>query len=78
MTDIHLDRTAQIMLEHLGTAGDPGWVFFRKFWEWETFFNLDDDRRFVLKLVGNLERRGLDNLKVSGTVLAIQDVRRTK
>ncbi|TWT92174.1 hypothetical protein Pla100_47100 [Neorhodopirellula pilleata] len=47
------------MLEHLGSDGDPGWVYFRQFGEWELLFNLDNDRRLVPKLIGNLERRGL-------------------
>lgn len=55
----HFERTADLMLEHLGSGDDPGWVYFRQFGEWELLFNLDDDRRFVPKLVRNLAQRGL-------------------
>lgn len=51
------------MLEHLGSDGDPGWVFFRQFGEWELLFNLDDDRKLVGRLVGNLESRGLVEIR---------------
>lgn len=59
MSFSHFERTADLMLEHLGSGDDPGWVHFRQFGEWELLFNLRDDRRLVGRLVANLESRGL-------------------
>lgn len=59
MADSHFERTADLMLEYMGSGGDPGWVYFRQFGEWEMLFNLDNDRRLVSKLVRNLAQRGL-------------------
>ncbi len=59
MAELHFERTADLMLEFLGSDGDPGWVFFRQFGEWELLFNLHDDRRLFGRLVRNLESRGL-------------------
>ncbi|QDV62761.1 hypothetical protein [Crateriforma conspicua] len=32
--DDFTSRTADHMLDYLGSDGDPGWVFFRQFGEW--------------------------------------------
>ena len=57
--DDFTSRTADHMLDYLGSDGDPGWVFFRQFGEWECLYNLDNDRKFVSRLARNLEERGL-------------------
>lgn len=69
------DRTADQMLDYLGSDGDPGWVFFRQFGEWECLYNLDDDRKFVPRLARNLERRGLVETRriAEGTQLRMTD-----
>lgn len=69
------DRTADQMLDYLGSDGDPGWVFFRQFGEWECLYNLDDDRKFVPRLARNLEQRGLVETRriAEGTQLRMTD-----
>lgn len=71
-------RTADHMLDYLGSNGDPGWVFFRQFGEWECLYNLDNDRKFVSRLARNLEERGLIEVRriAEGTQLQMTDAGR--
>ncbi|TWT71506.1 hypothetical protein [Crateriforma conspicua] len=76
--DDFTSRTADHMLDYLGSDGDPGWVFFRQFGEWECLYNLENDRKFVSRLARNLEERGLIEVRriAEGTQLRMTDAGR--
>lgn len=76
--DDFTSRTADHMLDYLGSNGDPGWVFFRQFGEWECFYNLENDRKLVSRLARNLEERGLIEVRriAEGTQLRMIDAGR--
>jgi hypothetical protein len=57
--DDFTSRTADHLLDYMGSDGDPGWVYFRQFGEWECLYNPENDRKFVPRLVRNLEQREL-------------------
>jgi len=41
--DDFTSRTADHMLDYMGSDGDPGWVFFRQFGEGECLYSLERD-----------------------------------
>lgn len=76
--DDFTSRTSDHMLDYLGSDGDPGWVSFRQFGEWECLYNLHNDRKFVSRLARNLEERGLIEVRriAEGTQLRMTDAGR--